>query len=183
MSKKPTSLNITIFGDKGIGKTEFIDNYLNLKIKKDQRKDKKDCKSFIKAISETNNVKLNIYEYSETEKRTKDLQDNQCIIIMFDMTSRSSFEDVLDKWIKFLRESKYSNPIILLGTTLKKDALPMTDEEEIKELIEVTETKGKFYDIGVLNNQGKADLIDKLIKYAYEESKNNKGKKDDCNIF
>ena len=35
---------------------------------------------------------------------------------MFDMTSRRAFEDVLDKWIKFLREIKYNNSIILFGT-------------------------------------------------------------------
>lgn len=183
MSKKQTSLNITILGDKGTGKSHFINNYI-VTGKFKSNKDKKNCISFIKTIGDQINVKLNIYEYTETnEKSSKDLQNNQCIIIMFDMTSRTSFEDVLDKWIKYLREAKYSNTIILLGNIINKNALPMTDEEEIKELIDVTEINGKFYDIGRLNDQEKANLIDKLINAAYEESKNSKGKKEDCNIF
>ena len=114
MSKKQTSLNITILGDKGTGKSHFINNYI-VTGKFKSNKDKKNCISFIKTIGDQINVKLNIYEYTETnEKSSKDLQNNQCIIIMFDMTSRTSFEDVLDKWIKYLREAKYSNTIILL---------------------------------------------------------------------
>ena len=130
-------------------------------------------------------MKLNIYEYSDIpDKKGKDIANHQCVIIMFDMTTRKSFEDVLDKWIKFLREIKYTNSIILFGTINPNDkkALPMTDAEEIKYLIEVTEIKGKFYDIGNKNNKEISALIDELIETSYEEAKTNMNKKD-CIIF
>ena len=100
------------------------------------------------------------------------------------MTSRESFENILDKWIKFLREIKYSNSIILFGTINPddKDALAMTDPEEIQYLIEVTEIKGQFYDIRNKSEKEKFDLIDQLIETSYEEAKNNMNKKD-CNIY
>lgn len=101
------------------------------------------------------------------------------------MTSRSSFEQVLNEWIKFLKEIKYNNSIILFGTKKfneKGNRLPKTDEQEITELIEIAKIKGKFYDIMDKNQKEKSDLIDSLIETSYEEAKNNMNKKD-CIIF
>ena len=179
---KKISLNITIFGEKEIPKLELIQTYINDR-KFGERKQKKDGLSFVKTFRDSNSMKLNIYEYSDIpDKKAKDIANHQCVIIMFDMTERKSFEDVLDKWIKFLREIKYTNTIILFGTTNNKNALPMTDKEEIEYLIEVTEIKGEFYDIGNKTEKEKCDLIDSLIESSYEDAKNNLNKKD-CIIY
>ena len=179
------NLNISIFGEKNVGKSKLIKDYIteknfaNIKEKKDSHI------SFIKPFRDGNSMKLNLYEFSDIpDKKLKDIAANQCIIIMFDMTSRKAFEDVLDKWIKFLREIKYNNSIILFGTINynNKNALPMTDENEIKELIEVVGIKGSFHDIGNNNSKEKNALIDNLIETSYEEAKNNVNKKD-CIIF
>ena len=58
----------------------------------------------------------------------------------------------------------------------------MTDEEEIKELIEVAEIKGIFHDIGNKDSKAKNELIDNLIETSYEEAKSNMKNKD-CIIF
>ena len=179
---KKISLNITIFGEKEIPKLDLIQSYINDR-KFGERKQKKDGLSFVKTFRDSNSMKLNIYEYSDIpDKKAKDIANHQCVIIMFDMTERKSFEDVLDKWIKFLREIKYTNTIILFGTTNNKNALPMTDKEEIEYLIEVTEIKGEFYDIGNKTEKEKCDLIDSLIESSYEDAKNNLNKKD-CIIY
>ena len=179
---KKISLNITIFGEKDIPKLELIQTYIKDRNFGD-RKPKKDGLSFVKTFKDTNSMKLNIYEYSDIpDKKAKDIANHQCVIIMFDMTERKSFEDVLDKWIKFLREIKYTNTIILFGTVNDKNALPMTDKEEIEYLIEITEIKGTFYDIGNKTEKEKCDLIDSLIETSYEEAKNNLNKKD-CIIY
>ena len=68
---------------------------------------------------------------------------------MFDTTERKSFEDVLDKVIKFLRQIKYINTIILFGTISDRNTFPMTDEDEIKYLIDMTEIVGKFYKLEI----------------------------------
>jgi hypothetical protein len=62
------------------------------------------------------------------------------------------------------------------------NALPMTDEEEIKALIDVTEIKGQFFDIANKNSKEISNLIDQLIETSYEEAKSNMNKKD-CVIY
>ena len=109
-------LNISIFGEKNVGKSKLIKDYITEKNFGDL-KDKGGYISFNKPFRDGNSMKLNLYEYSDIpDKKIKDIASHQCIIIMFDMTSRKAFEDVLDKWVKFLREIKYSNSIILFGT-------------------------------------------------------------------
>ena len=178
------TLYISIFGDKNIGKSKLIKDYITQKNFSDI-KDKGGYISFTKPFRDGNSMKLNLYEFSDIpDKKLKEIAVHQCIIIMFDMNNRESFEDVLDKWVKFLREIKYSNTIILFGTsnTNDKDSFPMTDEEEIKELIEVAEIKGTFYNIGNIGKAETTNLIDNLIETSYEEAKNNVNKKD-CVIF
>ena len=178
------NLNITIFGNKEINKIDLIENYIKDK-KFGDRKQKKDCLSFVKTFKDNNSMKLNIHEISDqNDKKAKDISSNQCVIIMFDMTKRECFEEVIDKWIKTLRDNKYNNSIILLGTKnpAEPNALPMTDEEEIKALIDVTEIKGQFFDIANKNSKEISNLIDQLIETSYEEAKSNMNKKD-CVIF
>ena len=176
-------LNISIFGEKDIGKTTLINDYIN--INNFKKKDKTGYISFTKSFRDGNSMKMYLYEFSNIPTKQKDIVNNQCIIIMFDMTSRSSFEQVLNEWIRFLREIKYNNSIILFGTKKfneENKRLPKTDEQEIVELIETTKIKGKFYDIMNKNQKEKTDLIDSLIETSYEEAKNNLNKKD-CIIF
>ena len=178
------NLNISIFGEKNVGKSTLIKDYITEK-NFGNIKEKGSYISFIKPFRDGNSMKLNLYEFSDIpDKKSKDIASHQCIIIMFDMTSRRAFEDVLDKWIKFLREIKYNNSIILFGTVNynDKNALPMTDEKEINSLIEVTGIKGSFHDIGSKNSKEKNSLIDNLIESSYEEAKNNIKEKD-CIIF
>ena len=160
------ALNISLFGEEGIGKSTLIQDYINQNNNK-YKKEKGGNYSFIKTFKEGVSMKLSLYEYNSIpDKKTKDIAGHHCIIIIFDMTSRNAFEDVLDKWIKFLRDIKYNNSIILFGTkNLKNEkALPMTDEAEIKDLIQVADIKGEFYDIGNKTKEQKNQLIDNLKK-------------------
>ena len=173
-------LNISIFGEKDLGKTTLINDYINEK--KYKKKDKNGYISFSKSFRDGNSIKMYLYEFSNIPTTNKkDIVSHQCIIIMFDMTSRSSFEQVLNEWIKFLKEIKYSNSIILFGTKKyneEDNRLPKTDEQEIVELIETVKIKGKFYDIMNKNKSEKSNLIESLIETSYEEAKNNMNKKD-----
>ena len=172
-------IHISIFGEQNIPKLELINYYIKTN-NISEIKPKKGRLAFY-----VNKTKVKIYEFSEIpEKRAKDISNNQCVIIVFDMTERKSFTDILDKWIKFLKELKYSNKIILFGTSSKEDknALTMTDEQEINYLIEITGIKGKFYDLRNLNQDKICELIDTLIEQIFEYAQNNINKKD-CQIF
>ena len=179
---KNITLNITVFGEENVGKSKLINDYINQK-NITKKKLKSDYITFQKSIDKVPTT-LNLYEYSEVPERKKDIGNHHCVIILFDMTNRQSFEDILDKWIKFLRQLNYSNTIILFGTKNYDDteALPMTDEKEINDLIDVASINGTFHYIGDKSTEEKNQLIDQLIESTYNQAKNNKNNKD-CVIF
>ena len=171
-----SEIHISILGEKEIPKLDLIKYYLQAN-NINEIKPKAGRLAFM-----INSTKVKVYEYSEIQDiKSKDIINNQCVIIIFDMTKRKSFMDVLDKWIKFLREVKYNKKIILFGTG-NKDALTMTDEQECTYLIETTGIQGEFYDLRNMEKPLICKLIDKLIEKVFEYAKNNVNKKD-CNIF
>jgi len=171
-----SEIHISILGEKEIPKLDLIKYYLQAN-NINEIKPKAGRLAFM-----INSTKVKVYEYSEIQDiKSKDIINNQCVIIIFDMTKRKSFMDVLDKWIKFLREVKYNKKIILFGTG-NKDALTMTDEQECTYLIEITGIQGEFYDLRNMEKPLICKLIDKLIEKVFEYAKNNVNKKD-CNIF
>ena len=171
-----SEIHISILGEKEIPKLDLIKYYLQAN-NINEIKPKAGRLAFL-----INSTKVKVYEYSEIQDiKSKDIINNQCVIIIFDMTKRKSFMDVLDKWIKFLREVKYNKKIILFGTG-NKDALTMTDEQECTYLIEITGIQGEFYDLRNMEKPLICKLIDKLIEKVFEYAKNNVNKKD-CNIF
>ena len=171
-----SEIHISILGEKEIPKLDLIKYYLQAN-NINEIKPKAGRLAFM-----INSTKVKVYEYSEIQDiKSKDIINNQCVIIIFDMTKRKSFMDVLDKWIKFLREVKYNKKIILFGTG-NKDVLTMTDEQECTYLIEITGIQGEFYDLRNMEKPLICKLIDKLIEKVFEYAKNNVNKKD-CNIF
>ena len=180
--KSSFTLSITILGEKNVGKSTLINDYITQE-NINRTKAKTDHISILKFFDKKW-MKLNLYEFSDVPERKKDIANHHCVIIMFDMTNRQSFEDVLDKWIKFLRQINYVNTIILFGTKNynDKEAFPMTDENEINELIKVASINGTFHYIGDKTKEQKNNLIDQLIETTYNQAKNNKNSKD-CIIF
>ena len=180
--KSSVTLSITILGEKNVGKSTLINDYITQE-NINRTKAKTDHISILKFFDKKW-MKLNLYEFSDVPERKKDIANHHCVIIMFDMTNRQSFEDVLDKWIKFLRQINYVNTIILFGTKNynDKEAFPMTDENEINELIKVASINGTFHYIGDKTKEQKNNLIDQLIETTYNQAKNNKNSKD-CIVF
>ena len=180
--KSSFTLSITILGEKNVGKSTLINDYITQE-NINRTKAKTDHISILKFFDKKW-MKLNLYEFSDVPERKKDIANHHCVIIMFDMTNRQSFEDVLDKWIKFLRQINYVNTIILFGTKNynDKEAFPMTDENEINELIKVASINGTFHYIGDKTKEQKNNLIDQLIETTYNQAKNNKNSKY-CIVF
>ena len=174
MSKE---IHISIFGEKEIPKLDLIRYYIKTH-NINEVKPKEGRVAF-----KIDSTLFKIYEYSDTQNvRNKDITNNNlCVIIMFDMTKRKSFLDVLDKWIKFLKELKYNNKIVLFGDG-KKEALAMTDEKEIRYLIKIAEINGDFFDLRTMEENDKFKLVDILIEALFNYAKNNKNKRG-CNIF
>ena len=183
MSKTNVTLNITILGEKNVGKSKLIDEYCKVQKVNPKKKQNKDYISVIKTIGKVE-LNLNLYEFSEIKERKKEISNHHCVIIVFDMTSRQAFEDVLDKWITYLRQINYNNAIILFSTKNynDNDALPMTDKEEVESLLQKATKNDISYYIGDKTTEEKNKLIEQLIEETYSQTNNNKNNKD-CIIF
>ena len=183
MSKKQVTVKVAFLGDPKIGKSEFIKNYAGENSITKEKREKGPHFFFLNRL-ENYEFKINIYEFSDTEKHANIVKDCQCVFILFDMTRREAFERLLDTWIIFLRDtSNYKGKIIILGNYSKEDDFLTTDEEEVKELIQVCEINGEFHKIGTKSNEEKRELIKGFINAACSQYVQGKKNQDDCSIF
>ena len=185
MSKKPLSTKLIILGQKNIGKTALIKDYINSSKSIHHKKEKEGKISFFKELESSQQFKITINKYSEkSEKIINTINESQCVFILFDMANRKSFEKLLDDWLIFLRDScHYKGLVFIFGKHYDKKEPLMTDEEEIKEMIKVSEVECSFYNIGNNEIEENNKIIDQLISHAVENAKTNNANKKDCVIF
>ena len=117
------------------------------------------------------------------------MQDCGVALIIFDLNNRNTFDSLSD-WLKFLKND-YTKDIYLLGNYINVGA-PLTQTEEISEMIIISEMNANYIEIGNKKKEELNVLVDELIyKTHKEEVKNaktndNKGhsfKLDKCNIY
>ena len=134
MSKKLLSLKLIILGQKYVGKTALIKEYIKSSKSIHQKKEKEGKISFIKELDSSQQFKITINRFSEkSEKIINTINESQCVVILFDMASRKSFEKLLDDWLIFLRDScHYKGQVFIFGKHCDKNEPLMTDEIEIK---------------------------------------------------
>ena len=185
MCKKLLSIKLVILGEKNIGKSTLITDYTTSSKSIQQIKKEKEKISFLKELDSSQQFKITINEYSEkSEKIISNINESHCIFILFDMSSRKSFEKLLDDWLIFLRDScHYKGLIFIFGKHYNKNEPLMTDESEINEMIKVSEVECSFHNIGNNEIDENNKIIDKLISNAVENAKNNNSNKKDCIIF
>lgn len=186
MKKKDQHLKIAFLGDKGTGKTTFIDNYKTTCTVKQQ---KKEIYQTLKKELANQNFHLLIYEFdsSNDDKIQQLVAETCCVFIIFDLTNRDTFNNLLNKWLIWLRDVlKYQGQVFILGNIKNKEKKFLcTDEEEIQELINVSEVPAQYFEIGNLSDEKKNDRVDQLILEAEKEKeKRTDGSKDkNCIIF
>jgi GTPase SAR1 family protein len=192
--KEKKSFRICILGDNKVGKSFFINCYLtsvnqkHIKLFNDKNK--------IEISKEINNkiYNIKITEFSKTEDKNikEKLDESNCVFIIFNMAERDSFDNLVNKWLIFLRENiHYDRLIILLGNYYNLNSYNkflITDEDELKKLSEIIEVNFIFYEIGNKTKDEKIELIENLIKEAEEYEKKegilDKRKNDkNCMIF
>lgn len=189
-SKKIPNLKITLLGQKNIGKSKLVKEYMNssksITPKKDKDKEKENKISFIKEFDSSQfKFKISINKYSEkSEKIINSVNESHGVLILFDMGSRKSFEKLLDDWLIFLRDScKYKGQVFIFGKHNNVSEPLMTDDDEIKEMIKVSEVNCTFYNIGKNDTSQNNAIFDTLINTAVQYAKANSANKKDCNIF
>ena len=188
MSKKLLSLKLIILGQKFVGKTALIKDYIDSSKTIHKKKEKDGKISFLKELDSSDSIqqfKIIINRFSEkSEKIINTINESQCVVILFDMGSRKSFEKLLDDWLIFLRDScHYKGQVFIFGKHCNKNDPLMTDEMEIKEMIRISEVDCSFFNIGNNDIEENNKIIDQLITKAIEYAKTNNSNKKDCEVF
>ena len=185
-NKTLSTLKLVILGNKFIGKSPLIQDYLSKSggIKQIKTENSPKKISFIKVLPSLEELKIQIKSFSEkTDKINSAINESHCVLILFDMGSRKSFENLLEEWLIFLRDTcNYKGLIFIFGKHLDENKLLKTDEKEINEMIKMSEVECSFSNIADKSVEDINKIIDELIVNSVENAKNNLNKKD-CNIF
>lgn len=158
--------------------------------------EKSDCIEFKKKVEEEE-YSIMFYHLNENdEKMIPIIQESNCCFILFDMAERISFDNLLDKWLIWLRDScKYEGGIFIFGDYQTEDnnqeIFLATSDDEVQEVINCAELKATFQKIGNLDENQRRQSIDEALKKLVQspvEAKNandNQGgsMKNNCIIF
>ena len=144
----------------------------------------------LKLKKELNNevFHLQVYEFNSinAERIQQLVPDTCCVFIIFDITNRGTFTNLLNTWLIWLRDTiKYQGAVFILGNIIDNTKFRCTDKDEILELIQVSEVQAQYFEVGDQSNNEKNAQIDKLIMEAEDEKKKRAdGSKDkNCLIF
>ena len=115
---KKIPIKCIVVGSTGVGKTAITERLVSGKFnKRTQPTPGFDYKNKDEIIN-GKNVQLNIYDTAGQEKYAQVVQNyyrgSQCALVVFDLTNKSSFNDV-QKWIKSVKTLSPDATIILVG--------------------------------------------------------------------
>ena len=146
-------LKIIIVGDSGVGKSNFLFRFINDQFSKIyQTTVGIDCKSKVCILPKSKKkVKINLWDTAGQERymsiNKMYFQKIQGIILMYDITQRSSFER-LPKWVQLINETTFNIPVILIGNKI--------DDEEENRIVSTEEGKDFANQNGYLFNEASA---------------------------
>ena len=165
------TLKIIIVGDSSVGKSNFLFRFINDQFSKIyQTTVGIDCKSKVCILPKSKKkVKINLWDTAGQERYMSInklyFQKIQGIILMYDITQRSSFER-LPKWVQLINETTFNIPVILIGNKI--------DDEEENRIVSTEEGKDfanqngyLFYEASALSgknvNNSIYDLCESII--------------------
>ena len=147
------TLKIIIVGDTCVGKSNFLFRFINDQFSKIyQTTVGIDCKSKVCILPKSKKkVKINLWDTAGQERYMSInklyFQKIQGIILMYDITQRSSFER-LPKWVQLINETTFNIPVILIGNKI--------DDEEENRIVSTEEGKDFANQNGYLFNEASA---------------------------
>ena len=165
------TLKIIIVGDSSVGKSNFLFRFINDQFSKIyQTTVGIDCKSKVCILPKSKKkVKINLWDTAGQERYMSInklyFQKIQGIILMYDITQRSSFER-LPKWVQLINETTFNIPVVLIGNKI--------DDEEENRIVSTEEGKDfanqngyLFYEASALSgknvNNSIYDLCESII--------------------
>jgi GTP-binding nuclear protein Ran len=125
-----SEFKLVIIGDQGVGKTAFLRRHsqgIFLRDSQSVREDQPEITN-LKFSTSKGNLTANCFDIS-TNVRDDYLLNTQAVILMFDLTSRSSFEKLEMFYKKLMKVCPTYTPIVLVGN--KCDENRVVTKEEI----------------------------------------------------
>ena len=179
--KKGTHLNrkklrLGILGDTNVGKTSILNSFLNIEFNQDMIAtigiDKNETKL---KLNNGSDIKLILWDTAGGERyrsiALSVIKSSHGGIIVFDVTSRKSFENV-SMWLDSIYEIKENFDLILFGNKADKDKSEwkVTNEEIIKF---IEGKKLKYFEVSAKNligiNEGINYIANELCKEEEKE--------------
>ena len=163
---------ISFVGDSGTSKTSLMNRLLYDKFEENIPSTKASSYSpkLIKSKMEKDII-IDIWDNSGQEQYKSlikfFIKDTNCIIIMYDITNRASFENIKDYWYKTIKEFKEKDTLVyLVGNKMDLLDNVNVDEDDAKDYAK--EKNMKFFNISCLSKLGLNDFIyDFLSELSY----------------
>lgn len=193
-SLQTNQLKVFLFGDDEEKNKDFIRMYAN----KADIVERSDSFEFDKVINDKTYKTLIYFVSIIDDKIITMIRNSNAVFILFDMSDRSSFDNILDKWLIWIRDSCGCKENIFLFGDYKQceknkgNLFLVTSEDEIQEVIDCAEINGNFCKIGGVDDNIKRQKIDDQIiiaaktigkKQEIPEDEGGSFKKDTCNVF
>ena len=172
--KKLKEFRLTILGDSEVGKTSIIDSYSCFEFREDIEKTIGIIKYYWNfKLNDGKDIKLIIYDSSGQDRFRQfsltTLRNVNGIILVFDLTKKSSFENV-KKWFDDIKERIIIPSSILLGNKadIEKEKWEI-NSEEIKNYAK--EIQIPYFEVSAKNKKGINEGISYLANDIYERFK------------
>lgn len=166
--KSKTKKKVCFIGDKDkvekANRKQLINSYLQYIGISNQRG------SYKMFSREYNDLTIDIDIHDLSEKNESIINESECVIIVFDMNNSIAFNNLLDEWLIWLRDTcKYNKKIGIIGNySNNPDSIHYRiTNEEVYDLIISSETSPIFIHVGLLSEEEKGKAIDQLINNIF----------------
>ena len=180
---------ILLLGDGKVGKSSLFIKYVTGEFKEEYNENKAFQNQKIVTSLNGETMKIQIYDPPENIDKHKlytsiYLKIN-CIIVLFDITNKNSFENAFNKWIPHFFNNKQNQksqsiPVIILGNFKDKASSKAVLEEDIKAKIKEAKKftdKCKYKEISVKNDDISA-LFNKILNFIIKNNESSDENKD-----
>ena len=175
MSKKGKIIRLCFLSDRLEIGDDFVKNIFEESV---LLTDEKTGYQILEKKVDDENYKFQIGKFAEQGEKVEEfISSNAVVFIFLEMTERESFENLVDKWLIWLRDiCNFQDMVIIFGEydISRESKSFMVDKEEINSMIEMSKMRAKFIEIGGLDKEEVIKIVDNVIKEAVEMYKNNK---------